>query len=50
MGIGLLALSLSPDFDCDGIIGRQDIYDVLDMITDKPMSEDVKKRTVDEVC
>ena len=38
------------DIDQDGLISREDMYTMLDMITDEPLKESVKKKVVDEVC
>lgn len=37
------------DVDQDGLISREDMYTMLDMITDEPLGENVKKKVVDEV-
>ena len=37
------------DIDQDGLISRDDMYTLLDMITDEPLKESVKKKVVDEV-
>ena len=37
------------DLDQDGLISREDMYTMLDMITDEPLNESVKKKVVDEV-
>ena len=37
------------DVDQDGLISRQDMYAMLDMITEEPLDESVKKKVVDEV-
>ena len=37
------------DIDQDGLISREDMYVMLDMITDEPLNESVKKKVVDEV-
>ena len=39
---------LTLDIDQDGIISRKDIADMLDMITDEGVTEDLKKRVIDE--
>ena len=38
-----------PDGDQDGLISRQDLYDVMDMITDSNLSDHQKAKIVDEV-
>ena len=35
--------------DRDGLISREDLYEIMDMITDTHMTDDCKKRLVDEV-
>ena len=42
-------MSLVSDIDQDGLISRDDMYTLLDMITDEPLKESVKKKVVDEV-
>ena len=37
------------DVDRDGLISREDLYEVMDLITDTQMKDDTKKRLVDEV-
>ena len=37
------------DIDQDGLISREDMYTMLDMITEEPLSVGVKKKVVDEV-
>ena len=37
------------DVDQDGIISRNDMYDVLNMISDGTLTDAVKERVVDEV-
>jgi len=37
------------DVDRDGLISREDLYEVMDLITDTQMTDDTKKRLVDEV-
>ena len=37
------------DKDQDGLLSREDMYNMLDMITDEPLKENVKKKVVDEV-
>lgn len=40
---------MAIDIDQDGLISRKDMYKMLDMITDEPMDDSVKKKVVDEV-
>jgi calcium and integrin-binding protein 1 len=37
------------DKDQDGLLSREDMYNMLDMITDEPLKENVKKKVVDEI-
>ena len=41
--------SYSPDMDQNGLISRQDLYEVMDMITDTQLSDEQKAKIVDEV-
>lgn len=37
------------DIDQDGLISREDMYQMLDMIVEEPLKESIKKKVVDEV-
>ena len=41
--------SYSPDMDQNGLISREDLYEVMDMITDTQLSDEQKAKIVDEV-
>ena len=45
----VFTVSMVTDIDQDGLISREDMYNMLDMITDEPLGENVKKKVVDEV-
>ena len=41
--------SYSPDMDQNGLISRQDLYEVMDLITDTQLSDEQKAKIVNEV-
>ena len=45
----MISFCLPSDIDGDGIISRMDICDMLDMITDRQMSDDKKNQIIDGV-
>ena len=47
--VNTITVSMVTDIDQDGLISREDMYNMLDMITDVPLKESVKKKVVDEV-
>ena len=44
-----MPVCVGTDLDQDGLISREDMYAMLDLITDEPLDESVKKKVVDEV-
>lgn len=40
---------MATDIDQDGLISREDMYEMLDVMTDEPLKDSVKRKVVDEV-
>ena len=45
----VVSVSMVTDIDQDGLISREDMYQMLDMIVEEPLKESIKKKVVDEV-
>ena len=47
--MSVVSVSMVTDIDQDGLISREDMYQMLDMIVEEPLKESIKKKVVDEV-
>ena len=44
-----VSIPMATDIDQDGLISREDMYEMLDVMTDEPLKDSVKRKVVDEV-
>ena len=44
-----VSISMATDVDQDGLISREDMYEMLDAMTDQPLKDSVKRKVVEEV-
>ena len=44
-----VSIFMATDVDQDGLISREDMYEMLDAMTDQPLKDSVKRKVVEEV-